>query len=193
MSLSFGNEKMRKLLPLLKWFLLIWGGLSLVGAIGLGGFFAYQLGPGNIDKIDSASKRDVHFVLNWCELGDERIEKVIHSYVSSRSFTGDHLDAYAIQLKYVSIAELTAKKDDFHRRWYRGDEVTGILDHAVDLLAGWLNNGEIPWFPSEEELRTNGYFVYPVSIYCHGVRPTAAQLIFVRPSDRMIFYFSGKT
>ena len=133
---------MRKLIPFLKWFLLIWGGLSLVGAIGIGGFFAYQLGPGNIDNNDSASKKDVRFVLNWCELGDE---------------------------------------------------VSGVLDDAVDFLAGWLNSGEIPWFPSEEELRSDRYFVYPRSIYCHGVRPTAAQLIFVRPSDKMIFYFSGKT
>jgi len=184
---------MRKLLPILKWILLIWGGLSLVGAIGLGGFFAYKLGPGDIEKIDSASKKDVRFVLNWCELGDERIEKVTHSYVSSRSFTGDHLDAYAIQISQVSIAELTAKKDNCHGCWYRGDEVSGVLDDAVDFLAGWLNSGEIPWFPGEEELRSDGYFVFPWSIYCHGVRPTAAKLIFIRPSDKMIFYFSGKT
>lgn len=164
-----------------------------MGAIGLGGFFAYQLGPGHIDKIDSASKKDVRFVLNWCELGDERIEKIIHSYVSSRSFTGDHLNAYEIQISHVSIAELTAKNDDLHGRWYRGDEVSGVLDDAVDFLAEWLNSGEITWFPSEEELRSDEYFVYPWSIYCHGVRPTAAQLIFVRPSDKMIFYFSGKT
>ena len=64
---------MRKLLPLLKWFLSIWGGFSLVGTIGLDGFFAYQLGPGNIDKIDSASKRDAQFVLNWCELSLEHL------------------------------------------------------------------------------------------------------------------------
>ena len=110
-----------------------------MGAIGIGGFFAFQLGPGNIDKTDSASKKD------------------------------------------------------FHGRWYRGDEVSGVLDDAVDFLAGWLNSGEITWFPSEEELRSDGYFVYPWSIYCHGVRPTAAQLIFVWPTEKMIFYFSGKT
>jgi len=164
-----------------------------LGAIGIGGFFAYQLGPGIINKIGPASKKDVRFVLNWCDLGDERIEKVIYSYVSSRSYTGDHLDAYAIQISHVSIAELKAKKEDFHKRWYRGDEISGVLDDAVDFLTEWLNSSEIPWFPSEEELRSDGYFVYPWSIYYHGVRPTAAQLIFVRPSDKMIFYFSGKT
>ena len=184
---------MKRFLTILKWFLIIWGGISFCGAIVIGGIIAYQFGLANRDKVDLATKKDVRFVLNGCQLGEYRIENVINSYVSSRSFTGDHLDAYAIQLKYVSIAELTAKKDDYHRRWYRGDEVTGILDHAVDFLAGWLNSGDITWFPSVEELRTNRYFVYPVSIYCHGVRPTAAQLIFVRPSDRMIFYFSGKT
>ena len=183
---------MQKVFRFLKWFLIIWGGISLLGAVGIGGFFAYQRGPGNIDRQDDATIEDVAFVLNWCELGAERIERVVHSHVSSRSLTGDHLDAYAIKISHVTIAELTTQKKGAPGRWYRGDKVPGVLDDAIDFLGGWIENDEIPWFPNEAELRSERYFVYPQSIHYHGVRPSAAQLVFVQPSARMIFYFSGK-
>ncbi len=163
-----------------------------MGAVGIGGFFAYQLGPGNIDRQDAVAIEDVAFVLNWCELGTERIERVVHSHVSSRSLTGDHLDAYAIKISHVTITELTARKRDASGRWYRGDKVPAVLDDAIDFLAGWLDRREIAWFPSEAQLRSERYFVYPQSIHYHGVRPSAAQLVFVQPSTRTIYYFSGK-
>lgn len=175
-----------------KWFLIIWGGFSLLGAVGIGGFFAYQRGPGNFDRQDAATIEDVAFVLNWCELGTERIERVVHSHVSSRSLTGDHLDAYAIKISHVTIAELTAKKGATPGRWYRGDKVPVVLDDAIDFLAGWLDQSVISWFPSEAELRSEKYYVYPHSIHYHGVRPSAIQLVFVQPTTRTIYYFSGK-
>src|SRR4051812_11740154 len=99
----------------------VWGCVSLLGAVVLGAFLAYQIGPGNHTRVDSVSATDVRFVLNWCGLGAERIQKVLHSYVSRRSFTGDHLDAYAIKISHVEIAELTAASREPYNRWYRGD------------------------------------------------------------------------
>jgi hypothetical protein len=143
------------------------------------------------DKVDSASSQDVRFVLNWCELGDQRIEKVIHSHVSSRSFTGDYLDAYAIKISHVELAELTKQTDDLQGRWYRGDQLPKVLDDAVGFVGGWQH--ELPWFPSEAELRSSEFYVYPWTIYLHGLHPTATELIFIRPSDKMVFYFGSKT
>ncbi len=167
------------------------GGLSLVSVIFIASIAAFQLGLGNQTKIDTASPHDIRFVLNWCKLGDQRTERVIHSHVSSRSFTGDHLDAYAIKISRVELAELTKETDDFRGRWYRGDQLPKVLDDAVGFVGGWLH--EIPWFPSEAELRSSEFYVYPWSIYCHGVRPSAVELIYIRPSDRMVFFFGGKT
>jgi hypothetical protein len=180
---------MKKIITMLKWFLIVLGGLTLIG----GGYFAYKIGPGNRDKVNTASSKDVRFVLNWCNLGDSRIEKVIKSHVSSRSMTGDHLDAYAIKIKNVSIEELTAKTDDITNRWYRGDKLPKVLDDAVSFVGGWLGSKEIEWFPREAELRSSEIYVYSWSIYFHGVQPTAAELIFVRPKDKMVFFFRGKT
>ena len=179
------------ILNFVKWLLLIWGGFSLVAAIALAAFFAYQLGPGNRDEDELATPHDVRFVLNWCRLGDERIDRVLHSHDSARSLTGDHLDAFAIKISRIDVSELTSKTDDFRGRWYRGDQLPQVLDEAVKFVGGWHH--EIPWFPTEAELRSSEIYVYPWSIYCHGVTPSAAELIFIRPSDKMVFYFGGET
>ena len=167
----------------------VWGCVSLIGAIALAGLIGYQIGPGNRTREDSASIRDVRFVLNWCGLGDQRIQKVLHSHVSGRSFTGDHLDAYAIQISHVELAELTAS--DERRRWYRGDQLPQVLDDTVGFVGGWLH--EVPWFPRESQLRSSEFFIYSWGIRLHGTRPSAAELIFVRPADNMVFYIGCKT
>jgi hypothetical protein len=160
--------------------------------IAIAGLFAYQIGPFSHDKIDLASPKDVRFVLNWCELGDQKIEKVLHSYVSARSFTGDHLDAYAIKISRIDISELTSKTDNVSGRWYRGDHLPKVLDEAIAFV-GIYRSEIASWFPTEAELRSAEFYVYPGSIYFHGVTPTAAELIFVRPSDQMIYYIGSKT
>src|SRR5207249_2085280 len=96
--------------------LVLWGSLSLAALIFLVAFLAYRIGWGNQEKNDSASTQDVRFVLNWCELGDQRIQQVVHSHVSARSLTGDHLDAYAIKISQVDVAELTSKQNGFSQR-----------------------------------------------------------------------------
>ena len=174
-----------------RWSLLIWGALSLAGVIVFAAVIGYKLGPGNRDKIGLATAHDVRFVLNWCGLGDQRTEKVVHSHVSARSFTGDHLHAYAIKISHIDVAELTKETDHLRGRWYRGDQLPEIVAAGVDFVGGWLH--ELPWFPSKNELRGAEFYVYPWSIYFHGIRPTAAEIIFIRPSDSMIFYLSAKT
>lgn len=180
---------MKIIRKILKWLFIAWGALSLIAAVCLAGLIVYGI-YNNRTKIDQASPPDVRYVLNGCELGESRIEQVVNSYVSSRSFCGDHLDAYAIRISGVTEEELTASTDEFRGRWYRGDQLPKVLDDAVSFVGGWLH--EIPWFPSEAELRSGEIYIYSLSIYCHGVRPTAVELIFVRPKDRMVFFFSGK-
>ncbi len=173
--------------------LLVWGVFSLLGVIGLGAFFAYNLGPGNTDHVEEASIDDVRFVLNSCGLGQDRIEKVVRSFVSSRSFTGDHLDAYAIKISRVDLAELTAAPISFHSGWYRGDQLPAVVLEATEFISGALNGGEIAWFPKLPELRSAEVYVYPLTIYLQDGSPTSVELIFVRPADNMVFYLSEKT
>lgn len=169
-----------------RWFFLIWGVVSFVAVAILGGIAAYWFSP-HSSRDDTARINDVRFVLNCCELGDQRIEKVVHSHVSERSFTGDHLDAYAIKVSHVEIAELTAKTDHAEVCWYLGDQLPPVVESAVNFIGnGWLS--EVPWFPNEVELRGADMYVYAESIDFNGERPSATNLVFVRPSDRMVFY-----
>ena len=62
---------------------------------------------GNRDKTEFALKKDVQFVLNRCGLSDKQIIEVIHSHESARSFTGDHIDLYAIKTSDLSTEEVT--------------------------------------------------------------------------------------
>jgi hypothetical protein len=181
---------MKKAWTVVKGLLIVWGLVSLVALIAVCAVIAYRTGPGNSDSVDSATKQDVRFVLNWCRLGDDRIDTVVHSYESARSFTGDHLDAYAIKISHVDVDELVP--DEFGAGWYRCDDLDGVLKDAVEFAAGWLNDDEIEWFLTEDELRSDAVYVYPWSIYCHGTQPSAVELIFVRPEDRMVFYMGCK-
>jgi hypothetical protein len=181
---------MQTLWRVLRWLLIAWGGLCLVGAIVLLGLYRGRTATFlNVDTANAAAEQDVRFVLNWCRLGDDRIEELLHSHRSAPSITGDHLDAYAIRISHVDSAELLP--DKFGSGWRRCDEVTGVLKDAVDFASGWLHGDEINWFLSAEELRSDEVFVFPWSIYCNGTIPSSVQLIFVRPKDRMVFYISA--
>ncbi|SET59312.1 hypothetical protein [Hymenobacter actinosclerus] len=180
----------QKLFKISRQLLTIWGGISLLGVIIIGGYLFYSMTLGNTNIEDNATTSDVRFVLNWCGLGDQRIDKVLKSYTSARSFTGDHLDAYAIKITNVTIDELTSKSNNGVGLWYRADSLPTILDEAVTFIGGWQH--ETPWFPTEDSLRTKDFYVYPWSIYCHGVTPTATELIFVKPKEKMVYYVSAK-
>jgi hypothetical protein len=87
---------MRRLWEAVKRWLVICGGFSLLVVVVLVGYLAYEWTYGNRERSDDASARDVRFVLNWADLGEDRIERVVHSYRSPRSLGGGHIDAYAI-------------------------------------------------------------------------------------------------
>jgi hypothetical protein len=170
--------------------LMIWGGISLVGTIILIGYFLYSFTLGNKNSIDKATNSDVRYVLNWCNLGDQRIDKIIHSYQSARSFTGDHLDAYAIRITNVTIDELSKSDSLGIGKWYRGDQLPQILDEALTFAGDWQY--EIPWFPKDSTIKTDKFYVYPWSIYCNGIKPSGIELIILKPDEKMIYFISTK-
>ena len=170
--------------------LMIWGGVSLIGVVLITCYFFYSADLGNETITDKATNADVRFVLNWCELGDERIEKVLKSIESPVSFTGDYLDAYQIKISRVDIKELDTKYKFGIGQWYRGDSLPQLLNETVSFISGFQH--EINWFPLENEIKTSNFYIYPWSISCHGATPNAAQLIIVNPADKIVYYIGVK-
>ena len=179
-----------RLFKFIKPFLLVWGAISFAAFIAFAILGSYNLVFANHNKDDSATLNDVRFVLNSCKLGDKHIEKVVHSHVSARSFSGDHLDAFAIKISKIEMTELTSNTNDASGQWYRGDQLPQVVNDALKFVTAC--HQEIPWFPNEQELRSSEFYAYPWSIHYYGINPSAAELIFISPSDKMIFYFESK-
>lgn len=97
------------------------GGVALLAVAAAAAFVIYAVAT-NRPRHDRATPRDVRFVLNWPELGDDRIEAVVRSFESARGFGGDHCTVYAIRVKMLSEAELSEAG-----RWVRGDRADALM------------------------------------------------------------------
>jgi len=160
----------------------IFGFISLIAIIVLGGYLTYSLTLGNKTEIDKAKISDVRFVLNWCELGDGKIEKVLKSSVSATGFSGDYHDAYLIKIKSLNENEL--KNIQSNGKWFRGDNLPKILDDAISFATEF--NGETPWFTNEKNIKTSDCYIYSNSIDCNGLSPRAVQLIILK--QKLVYY-----
>lgn len=70
---------MRRLLKVGKVLLILWGLLSLIATVVFAGIIAFALWGGSQESNKTATINDVQFILNLCNLGDNRIEEVLHS------------------------------------------------------------------------------------------------------------------
>lgn len=180
-----------RILKFVKWFLLIWGGVSFAATIAVGVYIVFWIGVPTHDKIDSASPHDVRHVLDGCHFSSKQIERVVHSHTGSRGLlNGGYIDAFAIKISHVDEADFISKPDAPNEHWFRGDQLPTVLDAAVKLVAEWHH--EFPWFPTGTELRSPDVYVYPMEFYCccGNVDPASATLVFVRKTDNMMFYFN---
>ena len=149
-------------------------------------FITYSLTIGNREKVNFASKNDVRFVLNWCELGDSKIDDVLKSYVSENGFSSDHHEAYLIKIKNFNISELQNTQTG---KWYRGDQLPEILKEALKF--GTMFNEETPWFLEEKDIFNKDCFVYPWYIGTNGLKPSSVQIIIIKPKLKLIYYISA--
>ena len=161
--------------------LAVWGAVSLVAVIVIVAVVADRFVPSGPTD-DRATKSDVRFVLNWPALGEERIEAVVRSHESVVHLNGDHFTAYAIRVTSLSESELSSSQ-----KWVRGDRTDELMTQAIRFVTE--AGQKAPWFPAADELLTDKYYVFRSRVeVTNGV--SAADLIFARPSDRMIFYAS---
>ncbi len=178
--------------PVLRGVLMIWGAIAMLGSLALGGYMAWQIGPANREKIDRAGVRDVSHVLDWVQLGGARIERILHSYESPRSPAGNHVDVFALRLKYLTTEELSRPATAAAIRWQNGDSLPPLTQQALEFLRTKVNSETLPWFPSLDEMRSAGFHIYPWRIESRGDKILSAQLVLARPADRTLYYFDSR-
>ena len=179
-----------KIFKISKLIFIILGIISFIGVVIIIVVFLYSITFGNRTIENKATKSDVKFVLNWCNLGSKREYQVLKSYISARSLTGDHLNAYAIEITDITIEELTKNNS----KWYRADSLPTILNDVVNFIGDFQY--EMPWFPIEHDIKTKDFYIYPCNLHYYNGnirRPSAVQIILAKPIDKIIYYISFKT
>lgn len=183
---------MKAIRRVLKWLFLGWGAVSLALVVLFAGYVAYKASIGNQDKVDRVSPEEAASILRDCGLEGKKVTRVLNSYISGRSMTGDHLDAIAFEVSELDVPESLGIREGSDVAWHRGDRLPEVMQALMDFNSMWIYHSEISWFPSKEELLTDRYYMCPDSIYFYGARILSGSTIFIRPADNMVFYLSAQ-
>jgi hypothetical protein len=172
--------------------------LQIIGALALIGIIAFAVvvvlpwfwlsGP----KINHVTPDKAIFVLNWGQIGDKsKIQRVVHSYESPRSFTGDGVDAYCLQID--RFPEEVLRIDDSGRQgWIKPPINDAILLEALKTATMMAHADNLAWFPSVELLNSNRFYLNFWTIVAHNNMVTTVQLIAYDREERKIYYANAK-
>ena len=176
-----GNARDRKM----KW---IRTGLQIIGAASLVLFVAgaWLLYRDMTEHVNAAGEGDAVTILKRSDIGSKQNIMVIGSYRSERSFTGDHLDAYCIQLSRFELANDTAKY------WHEGPETNPILFDAFQTVAHDAH-AHASCFPTFEQANSKGIMLRFLSAYINDGMATAAEILMYEPKTKKLYYVSFKT
>ena len=75
----------------------VFGALAFAAVVAVFGYITYIF-VSDTDRTNTATKDSVQFVFNWGGININQDYKVLSSFESQRSLTGDHLDHYCIQI-----------------------------------------------------------------------------------------------
>ena len=163
-------------------------GLQIIGAALLallvaGAWLIYR---DMTEHVNAAGAGDASTILKRIDINPDPSKRVIGSYSSERSFTGDHVDAYCIQLSTFELANDTAKY------WHEGPESNPIL---IDALHWALDDAHIhaPCFPTFEQANSKGVMLRFLSADLHDRMATAAEIVLYEPRTKMLYFVSYKT
>lgn len=172
-------------------------GLQIVGLLALIGVVVFVVNifpwfwPG-APKIDRVTPDKAIFVLNWGRIGDKsKIERVLHSYESPRSFTGDGIDAYCLQIDH--FPEEVLREDDSGREvWLKPPIDDALLVEALKTASMMARSDNLAWFPSAEALNSNRFYLSFWTIVAHNQMVSTVQLIAYDREDRKMYYADGR-
>lgn len=185
---------MDRLFVTIKWALVGWGAVSLVFYLwSLTIFLASFSVHASTKSSQEASLNRFHMVLDNSGLGANRIEGALQVYEKyPNPVRALHFHAYASKMAPVDMNDLTQSMEGSDIHWYRGNHLPSVVDNAVTAIGQATDELQVSWFPKTQEIRSDQIYVYSWNIDYAGVKPIEATLIFVRPSDQMVFYADFK-
>jgi len=161
----------------------IFGALALVALVAVAGYVAY-LYVSNSDRTDSATNDGVKFVLNWGGLDANQGYKVLHSFESQRSLTGDHLDHYCIQ-----IADFSPAIEE-RENW---TPLAGLDGWAKEAASRAYASGDAPECFERALAESPELQAYVWSVTAHGRNVEAYDIILFDAQTKRLLYVSDKT
>lgn len=160
------------------------GAVSLLAVLGMGCWILY----GNSrDKINKSSRKDALFILNWGGLPTNQDFRILSSYESSRTFTGDHLDYYCIVLPKFEISVQT--KD----QWHDGPESDPLLVSALETAINDAHEAGGGCIPSIQEANSPAMKMLFPSVVLSNRYALAGDIILYDSKRRMLYYVGYKT
>jgi hypothetical protein len=161
----------------------IFGAFSLAAVVIALGYLAYAVAS-NVDKENVATKRSVEFVLNWGGLKTSQEYEVVSSFQSERSFTGDHLDHYCIQISDFS------PRDNEKENWLIVSRLSGPVKEAS--IAAQQSGNASQCF-GRDIANVGELMTYVWSATLSSRHITAYDIIFFDPQTKRLLYVSDKT
>ena len=178
-------------MKILRIILQIIGGVAIVGGIVVAVLIARTYSPGGA-RIDNVTADEAMFILHGGEIGSKsKVLRVLHSYQSPRSLTGDHVDAYCLQIDHFP-EEVIRKEASGREVWLRPPIENPILVEAIKTASMMVSSDNLAWFPSAKMLNSKRYYLSFQTIYAHNQIPTAVRLIAYDREERNIYYADVK-
>jgi len=168
----------------LKWIRI---GLEIVGAASLIflAVVAILIFQQSRDRVNKAKPKDVFFILNSGGIPTNQELKIIASYESSKTLTGDHLDYYCIELP--KFGDLNLAED----KWHDGPETNPIYTEALKEGVNEAHQ-ENSCFPSPEEANSKAMKIMFGDVVVNGLHPIVADITLYDPKNRKLYYVSYK-
>jgi hypothetical protein len=160
------------------------GAASLLLAVGFGASIIYS--SMSSGKENKATRKDVLFILNSGGISTDQDYKIISSYQSPRSFTGDHIDYFCIELpKFEVTGPLT-------KEWHDGPENDPLLAEALKMAIddAHQRGGGVP---SIEEANSAAIKVMFPLVVLRDRHVNEVEILLYDPQKKMLFYVSSKT
>jgi hypothetical protein len=155
------------------------GLLALIGLVI--GAFVLSREISQEDRKDFANKSDVLFVFAWAELPPEQQVKIVGSFSSRRSFTGDHLEAYCIRFSHA----------DTDGKWVPWKALEKPFGQAVEFGLDFARQ-ELSCIPSLHEVEAGGFLVKPYSLYFSHGHATGGDILLIDPATNSLYFVGFK-